>query len=158
LIEVKVTNDMFVKAREKAIEVGRLNNSILNGGGNLAGFIGEQIVLQVLGGDWMNTYEYDLVINGKKIDVKTKQTSVVPLPHYECSITEYNAKQNCDYYAFTRVKKDFSVGWYLGVMKKADYFYEAKYLKKGEVDPSNNYTVRATCYNLAIDKLKERLE
>lgn len=158
MIEVNVTNDMFVKAREKAIEVGRLNNSILNGGGNLAGFIGEQIVLFVLGGDWLNTYEYDLVINGKKVDVKTKQTSVVPLPHYECSITEYNAKQDCDYYAFTRVKKDFSVGWYLGVMKKADYFYEAKYLKKGEVDPSNNYTVRATCYNLAIDKLKERLE
>jgi|TARA_R100000315_G_C5156768_1_gene90049 hypothetical protein len=158
LIEVNVTNDMFVKAREKAIEVGRLNNSILNGGGNLAGFIGEQIVLQVLGGDWLNTYEYDLIIDGHKVDVKTKQTSVVPLPHYECSITEYNAKQDCDYYAFTRVKKDFSVGWYLGAMKKADYFYEAKYLKKGEVDPSNNYTVRATCYNLAIDKLKERLE
>ena len=149
---------MLIKAREKAIEVGRLNNSILNGGGNLAGFIGEQIVLFVLGGDWLNTYEYDLVINGKKVDVKTKQTSVVPLPHYECSITEYNAKQDCDYYAFTRVKKDFSVGWYLGAMKKTDYFYEAKYLKKGEVDPSNNYTVRATCYNLAIDKLKERLE
>ncbi len=158
MIEVNVTNDMFVKAREKAIEVGRLNNSILNGGGNLAGFIGEQIVLQVLGGDWLNTYEYDLIIDGHKVDVKTKQTSVVPLPHYECSITEYNAKQDCDYYAFTRVKKDFSVGWYLGAMKKADYFYEAKYLKKGEVDPSNNYTVRATCYNLAIDKLKERLE
>jgi len=158
LIEIKVTDDMFVKAREKAIEVGRLNNSILNGGGNLAGFIGEQIVLQVLGGDWLNTYEYDLIIDGHKVDVKTKQTSVVPLPHYECSITEYNAKQDCDYYAFTRVKKDFSVGWYLGAMKKADYFYEAKYLKKGEVDPSNNYTVRATCYNLAIDKLKERLE
>ena len=158
MIEVNVTNDMFVKAREKAIEVGRLNNSILNGGGNLAGFIGEQIVLQVLGGDWLNTYEYDLIIDGHKVDVKTKQTSVVPLPHYECSITEYNAKQDCDYYAFTRVKKDFSVGWYLGAMKKADYFYEAKYLKKGEVDPSNNYTVRATCYNLAIDKLKERVE
>ena len=158
MIEVNVTNDMFVKAREKAIEVGRLNNSILNGGGNLAGFIGEQIVLQVLGGDWLNTYEYDLIIDGHKVDVKTKQTSVVPLPHYECSITEYNAKQDCDYYAFTRVKKDFSVGWYLGAMKKADYFYEAKYLKKGEVDPSNNYTVRATCYNLAIDKLKEKLE
>lgn len=158
MIEVNVTNDMFVKAREKAIEVGRLNNSILNGGGNLAGFIGEQIVLQVLGGDWLNTYEYDLIIDGHKVDVKTKQTSVVPLPHYECSITEYNAKQDCDYYAFTRVKKDFSVGWYLGAMKKADYFYKAKYLKKGEVDPSNNYTVRATCYNLAIDQLKERLE
>ena len=36
---------MFLTAREKAVEVGKLNNSILNGGGNLAGFTGEQIVL-----------------------------------------------------------------------------------------------------------------
>jgi len=158
LIEVTVSEDMFLKAREKAVEVGRLTNSILNGGGNLAGFIGEQIVLFVLGGEWDNTYNYDLLINGYKVDVKTKQTSVTPLPHYECSITEYNAKQECDYYAFTRVKKDFSVGWYLGVMKKQDYFDKATYLKKGEVDPSNNYTVRATCFNLPIDKLQERLE
>jgi hypothetical protein len=43
-------------------------------------------------------------------------------------------------------------------MKKNEYFQQAKYLKKGEVDPSNNYTVRATCYNLTIDKLKEKLE
>ena len=42
--------------------------------------------------------------------------------------------------------------------EKNEYFLQAKYLKKGEVDPSNNYTVRATCYNLTIDKLKERLE
>tara|TARA_A100001391_G_scaffold204133_1_gene198638 strand:+ start:2043 stop:2519 length:477 start_codon:yes stop_codon:yes gene_type:complete len=158
LIEVKVTEQMFLTAREKAVEVGKLNNSILNGGGNLAGFIGEQIVLSVLGGEWINTYQYDLIINGYKVDVKTKQTSVKPLPHYECSITEVNSDQECDYYAFTRVKKDFSVGWYLGVMKKNEYFLQAKYLKKGEVDPSNNYTVRATCYNLTIDKLKEKLE
>ena len=44
MIEVKVTNDMFLTAREKSVEVGKLNNSILNGGGNLAGFIGEIIV------------------------------------------------------------------------------------------------------------------
>ena len=77
MIEVKITNDMFLTAREKAVEVGKLNNSILNGGGNLAGFIGEQIVLNVLGGEWINTYEYDLIINGFKVDVKTKQTSEV---------------------------------------------------------------------------------
>ena len=154
MIEIKVTEKMFLTAREKAVEVGKLNNSILNGGGNLAGFIGEQIVLFVLGGEWINTYQYDLIINGYKVDVKTKQTSVKPLPHYECSITEANSSQECDYYAFTRVKKDFSVGWYLGVMRKQDYFLNATFLKKGEVDPSNNYVVRASCYNLPISKLK----
>tara|TARA_Y100000114_G_C11609540_1_gene254414 strand:- start:181 stop:657 length:477 start_codon:yes stop_codon:yes gene_type:complete len=157
MIEVKVTNDMFLTAREKAVEVGKLNNSILNGGGNLAGFIGEQVVLNVLGGEWVNTYQYDLIINGFKVDVKTKQTSVKPLPHYECSIAEVNSTQECDYYAFTRVKKDFSISWYLGVMPKNQYFQKAKFLKKGDVDPANNYTVRASCYNLAIEDLEERI-
>ena len=101
---MNVSEDMFLKAREKAVEVGRLTNSILNGGGNLAGFIGEQIVLFVLGGEWVNTFQYDLIVKGSKVDVKTKQTTVKPLPHYECSITEYNTNQDCDYYAFTREK------------------------------------------------------
>ena len=72
--EVKVTRDMLVKARDKAVEMGRLHNSILNGGGNLAGFIGELIVLKVLGGEWSNTYDYDILLGKIKIDAKTKQT------------------------------------------------------------------------------------
>ena len=79
------------------------------------------------------------------------------MPHYECSIAEVNSTQECDYYAFTRVKKDFSISWYLGVMPKNQYFQKAKFLKKGDVDPTNNYTVRASCYNLAIEDLEERI-
>ena len=30
-------------------------------------------------------------------------------------------------------------------------------LAKGDVDPTNNYTVRASCYNLAIEDLEERI-
>ena len=155
--EVKVSRDMLVKARDKAVEMGRLHNSILNGGGNLAGFIGELIVLKVLGGEWSNTYDYDILLGKIKIDAKTKQTSVKPLPHYECSIAKFNTKQDCDYYAFTRVKKDFSVGWYLGVIDKHTYFDRAKYLQKGEIDPSNNFKVRTNCYNLAISELGESI-
>ena len=163
--EISITDDMLIKAREKAVEMGRLNNSILNGGGNLAGFIGEQIVLGLSGGKWTNTYDYDISIPfppdpddpdsgfNLRVDVKTKQTSVKPLPHYECSIAEIGMNQKCDYYAFTRVKKDFSVGWYLGAMEKEEYFKKAKFLKKGDVDPSNNFKVRTSCYNLPISEL-----
>ena len=159
MIEVVVTNDMLIAAREKAVEMGKIHNSILKGGGNVAGFIGEQIALSVLGGEWSNTYDYDMVSpDGKKIDVKTKQTSVEPLPHYDCSIAKFNTKQDCDAYVFVRVKIDFSVGWYLGTLGKQEYFDNARYLKKGEVDPSNNFTVRANCYNVAISELKERLD
>jgi hypothetical protein len=123
----------------------------------MSGFIGEQIALQILDGKWDNTFDYDLVVNDKKVDVKTKQTSVKPLPHYECSIAKLNTKQKCDAYAFVRILNDFSKGWYLGVLTKEDYYDKATFLRKGDVDPSNNYTVKADCYNVRIDELAKQL-
>ena len=137
--------------------MGKLHNSILRGKGNMSGFIGEQIAFQILDGKWDNTFDYDLVVNDKKVDVKTKQTSVKPLPHYECSIAKLNTKQKCDAYAFVRILNDFSKGWYLGVLTKEDYYDKATFLRKGDVDPSNNYTVKADCYNVRIDELAKQL-
>ena len=155
MIEVVVTGDMLVEARDKAAEMGRLRNSIINGAGNIAGFIGEAIAQQVMGGVLANTYEYDLILcNGKTVDVKTKQTSVKPLETYECSIAGLNATQECDYYAFVRVKNDFSVGWFLGVYEKQQYMLDSVFLKKGTIDPDNGYVVRSDCYNLKINQLK----
>ena len=155
MIEIVVTGDMLVTARDKAAEMGKLRNSITNGAGNIAGFIGEAIAQQVMGGVLANTYEYDLILcNGKTVDVKTKQTSVKPLETYECSIAGLNATQECDYYAFVRVKNDFSVGWFLGVYKKQQYMIDSVFLKKGTIDPDNGYVVRSDCYNLKINQLK----
>ena len=152
--EVKVTVDMIENARLKSTEMGKLRNSILKGGGNLVGFIGEQIALECLGGEWHNTYSYDIILpDGKKVDVKTKQTSVKPLPEYDCSIAKFNTKKECDMYAFVRVKKDLTIGWYLGSIDKKEYFKKAIFMKKGYVDPSNNFTVRADCYNMKIKEL-----
>ena len=152
--KVEISLDMFEKARIKAGEMGKLQNSILKGKGNIAGFIGEQIALECVGGTWDNTYSHDIILsNGKKVDVKTKQTSVEPLPHYDCSVANFNTKQECDTYAFVRVKNDFTVGWYLGSMDKKEYFEKATFMQKGEIDPSNNYMVRADCYNLKIKQL-----
>ena len=156
MIEVAISATMLVEARDKAAEMGRLRNSIINGAGNIAGFIGEAIAQQVLGGELSNTYDYDLVLpSGKTVDVKTKQTSVKPLETYECSIAALNTTQECDYYAFVRVKNDFTVGWYLGVYDKKQYMQDAVFMKKGTVDSSNGYTVKSDCYNLKISELKE---
>ena len=155
MIEVVITGEMLVTARDKAAEMGKLRNSIINGAGNIAGFIGEAIAQQVMGGMLTNTYEYDLILdNGKTVDVKTKQTSVKPLDTYECSIAGLNTTQECDYYAFVRVKNDFSVGWFLGVYDKKQYMLDSILMKKGTIDTSNGYTVKSDCYNLKIHKLK----
>lgn len=154
MIEVGITLQMIDAARTKAAEMGALNNSILRGQGNIAGFIGEQVALHVMGGKWDNTYNYDIVLDdGTKVDVKTKQTSVEPKMNYECSIHAGSRKQDCDLYAFVRVKKDLTTAWFLGVKNRGEYFREASYLKKGDKDPSNNFTVRSDCYNLPISQL-----
>ena len=155
MIEVVVTGEMLVTARDKAAEMGRLRNSITSGAGNIAGFIGEAIAQQVIGGVLANTYDYDLILcNGKTVDVKTKLTSVKPLDSYDCSIAGLNTKQQCDYYAFVRVKNDLSVGWYLGIYTKEQYMLDSVFMKRGNIDPSNGYVVKSDCYNLKINQLK----
>ena len=153
--EKSISTDMINKAREKSLKMGQLNKSITKGDGNLSGFLGEELVKLLLRAEEKNTYNYDLVLPNKKtIDVKTKRTTVKPKEFYECSIAAYNVKQQCDYYVFCRILSNLSKGWVLGYMAKADYFDRATLLRKGEVDSSNNFTVKADCYNLPIKKLK----
>ena len=129
MMEIVITNNMRNKAHKKAKEMGVLYKSITRGKGNVFGFLGEEI------------------------DVKTKKTSVAPKLNYECSVADLTKKQECDYFAFVRVLDDQSKGWFLGVKDRDKYYEEATYLTKGQHDPSNNFTVRANCYNLPISSL-----
>ena len=158
MIEVVVTPDMLLRSVERAKDMGHLNNSITRGQGNIAGFIGEEVAAAVLGASVQNTYDYDLIMDeGTTIDVKTKRTSVAPKEHYECSVAALNTKQRCDYYAFVRVHNDMHTAWFLGVYPKSEYMRDASFLKKGDIDPSNNYTVKSDCYNMAISSLREAI-
>ena len=155
MIEVPVSDAILLQSRDLAEEMGRIRNSFTNGQGNVAGFIGELIVLELLKGKRVSTKDYDIILeDGTTLDVKTKRTSVKPLPHYDCSVAELSLHQNCDAYAFCRVKNDYTVCWMLGMVMHDTYFCKARYLKKGDVDPSNNYTVKSSCYNLSIEELE----
>lgn len=162
MIEVEITDDMINRARKKAKEMGRLNNSITAGMGNLVGFIGEEVAAHVFRRHGKavveeNTYDYDLIVDGDKVDVKSKSTSVAPLPHYSNSVANFNTKQECDYYAFVRIKKDLTTAWWCGVYSKRQFFKDAVFMKKGQLDADNKYVVKADCYNLPISQLKEML-
>ena len=156
MIEVEITDEMLLEARDSAKELGKLKNSIEKGAGNLAGFLGEIIVRETLGYKSDSTYDYDLVDpKGLKIDVKTKRTTVTPKPDYDCSVAAFNTKQKGDKYIFVRVLGDLSKGWILGEMNKEEYFESARYMRKGKIDPANGFRVKANCYNVAIQDLKE---
>ena len=154
--EIDVTSGQLISARQKAIDQGRLANSIKNGEGNLAGFIGEIVVADELNAKQDNTYDYDLLLKDKtRIDVKTKRCNSAPLDTYDCSIAAHGTKQKCDAYVFVRVLNDFSKAWILGKLGKEEYFDKATFFKKGMVDPDNGFRFRADCYNVKIADLIE---
>lgn len=163
MIEVEITDDMINRSRRKAKEMGRLQNSITMGTGNLVGFIGEEIAVHVLKKlnqrhvIHLNTYDYDILVDDIRVDVKTKSTSVAPLPHYSSSVASFNTIQKCDVYAFVRVKKDLTTAWWCGVIEKDLFFKEAVFMKKGQMDADNKYVVKADCYNLPISQLREMI-
>lgn len=150
---------MLALAEKKAKEMGVLKNSIEEGEGNIAGFVGELIASQVLESEVSNTYDYDIVTyDNVTVDVKTKRCTSAPKPHYECSVSDYNPSQLCDYYCFVRVLEDYSCGWFLGVYKQDEYIRDSKKMYAGQIDPSNNFVVKSDCYNMPINKLRDQWE
>jgi hypothetical protein len=152
---VQIDNDMLARAKHMASELGKLRHSITSGDGNLAGFVGEIAVASLTGAKHANTYDYDLTLGPTRIDVKTKRTSLAPKPHYACSVADFNTKQDCDWYAFVRVSYDNRTAWVLGYLPKLEFYSRAKFCRAGEVDPSNNFTFKADCYNIPIASLSE---
>ena len=112
---------MIQVAQRKADKIGLLRNSISSGKGNLVGTLGEIIVSAYLNIDIHKkqefSYNYDILFNGKKIEVKSKTCNSIPLPEYEWSIAEYNTIQECEeILTFDKLKRVD-----LGKGDKADY-------------------------------------
>jgi hypothetical protein len=158
MIEIKITDEMKKRAWSKARSMGEINNSITKGGGNIAGFLGEEIANKIIKGDINNTYDYDIIKNGVTYDVKTKRCTSEPKEYYECSVAAFNTRQKCDHYVFVRVenvKGKWGRAWILGSYEHDQYFKDARFLKKGQIDGNNNFKVKADCYNIAIKNLKD---
>tara|TARA_R100000005_G_C4984987_1_gene193560 strand:+ start:432 stop:926 length:495 start_codon:yes stop_codon:yes gene_type:complete len=161
MLYVKITEQMLEKATRKAVSMGKIRNSITHGQGNISGFLGEEIVNHFLNGKQQNTYDYDIVKGDVKIDVKTKRCTSKPKSYYDCSIAKTSLHQKCDKYVFVRIEwhkerpDEWKNAWILGELSKKDYFKKSRELTKGQVDPSNNFTVKADCYNVAIKDLDE---
>lgn len=157
MIEVEITESMKRKAWRKAREMGKLKNSITKGAGNIAAFLGEEVANFVINGSINNTYDYDIVdANGITYDVKTKRCTSAPKPEYECSVANFNTKQNCDRYVFVRIENingKWGRAWVLGYLPKEEYYQKAKKLIKGQRDGSNFFKVKSDCYNIAISEL-----
>jgi len=158
----KLSEQLISRAQERADKLPLLNNSIRKGEGALVAYIGEEVAKHVLGGEIKDTYDYDLVYHNPcsghfTVDVKTKERTVPPQLNYNCTVADFNPNQDCDEYAFISVMKDLSYAWYLGKIKKSEFYQKAKFYKKGDYDPESSYNrkfyFRADCYNVQAREL-----
>jgi hypothetical protein len=156
MVEINITKDQLDRATDR-YEFGSLNGSITKGRSNIYGAIGEIVAIDYLrsiGKDVndSSTYDYDFSIGDKTIDVKTKRTTVKPKPHYLCSVSNFNTTQECDFYIFVRVKESKDKAYILGFMDKEEFYENAEFKKKGEIDVDGWY-FKDDCYNLPIKDL-----
>ena len=154
----KIQTDTLLRIKDRAKTLPLLNNSIRKGKGAVVAYIGEELVKKILGGEIRDTYDYDIVYGDNiKVDVKTKERTVAPKEHYNCTVADFNTKQNCDEYAFVSVLGDHSAAWYLGKISKEDFYKEATFYKEGELDPDSppgrDFYFKADCYNIPISEL-----
>ena len=159
MIEVEVTGAQVERAKE-LYNFGILKNSIMKGKSNKYGAIGEILVYDYFAPsypiDFTSTFNYDMIINGFTVDVKTKRTTVTPKPYYYCSVSNDSTHQQCDMLFFVRVMENLSKAWLLGSIDRLDFYQQATFKRKGELD-SNGWKFKADCYNLEIDKLNHTL-
>ena len=156
MIKVKILKREITEAKRLAADLGALNNSITRGSGNLVGFIGELVTARIITAFRAPTRDYDIIKDTFTIDVKTKSTTVPPLPHYLCSVAAFNIHQQTDYYLFCRVDLENKLCYVLGKKRKDLYFKQATFCKAGEIDPDSdrNWCFKADCYNLPISALR----
>lgn len=153
-------------AETRAGALGECRNSIRSGQGNIVGYIGELLFAELFGGETLErevvgdlVFDCDILhpVLGK-VEVKSKETTVdwVDL-NYEASITDYNPNQRYDHVAFFRVNLKRDLAWFCGYLSREEYFDKARFIQKGDYDPTNDWTARCDCYNVYYRDMKRDL-
>jgi len=143
MTKLEITPGQIERAKN-LFSFNKLKNSIKEGEGNLLGAIGEIVAfdyyeqqdkLVIHSGD----FNFDLLIDGSKIEVKTMEVNATPKEYHECNVSLYNAEQKCDYYLFLNVDSNHSTAFIKGYVSK-ERFKKIRQLKKqGEKNGSFEY-------------------
>lgn len=164
MLEIKIQPEWLAYARSKVTNKAFNKTTIVDsGGGQLVGLLGEIVFAQ-----WFkslsktkiehvgfNNYDYDFLIDNKRIDIKTKNCTSVPQPWYTVHIARSQEKQECDVYVFVRVK-DYEVAYLLGWITKQEFWEgdKGRDVEKGEKE-SNGFTEKADARKMDIKDLED---
>ena len=167
--EVELTEDCLKRAAKYAEEI-RFAKSIRGDGGTESrkpvGAIGETVLIDYLKGkevevidnrEGKDATKYDLLVNGKKVEVKTKDRTVAPKSYYECSVPLYNhTHQIPDWFYFISLYREgskYKKAYILGGITYKELEDEGVVMMDGDVDTRNGWACNESCINITINKL-----
>lgn len=148
MIEIPYTPDQWERAKH-LYDFHNIKNSITQGKSQTWGALGEVIIMDRYDTKYEGVADYDCIINGHRVDVKTKKTTVKPRPDYNCSIVGTSVHQKCDFYFFLRINTKLPVAYLMGYMARKDFLTKASFNLKGEAEtPFFDFT--EDCFNLPM--------
>ena len=162
-----ISKEILWLAEKRIEDVPILKNSIRGKEANFIGSIGEVLFESFIQEQGLplekeegeqEKYNHDFVIDGKfKVDVKTKDRSVVPKPYYDCSVFQETLDhQKPDFFYFISLLKKggvFTEGYLLGATSLPNLHEEGEEWKEGEIDARNGKLIRHSCVSIEIKNL-----
>ena len=158
MIEVLVSDEIIDYAIEmtRRYKDTKWENSIASGEGTFSGFIGKKLVSQYLKTDLHINPSFDMICRSHRVKVKSKRTTVTPSKNYAVDVEATCAHQSCDWYVFVRVIERPPIkAWILGYFPRLEFLTTAKYYRKGDVVNSNQFIIKANCYEMVISDLRD---
>ena len=125
----------------------------------LAGYLGEEIVADYLGVEVADEYDYDLVVAGQRIDVKTIGARRKPTRTYSATVNSWKDggkhRQAADFYIFAQIHMVLGKCWIMGHIACEEFFRKATLVEKGkELCPGVPRAI-ASCHILPVYELIE---
>jgi len=165
MIKMQLTKDMISRAKIRDAEMPNLKNSIREQKGRLDGFIAEEALafhtksklVSAVGSD---KYDFDLVIQGIKVEVKTQSNAYIPKRDYFSTVSDFSSGQKPEKYAFVTIVHDNKeltnpVAAYLkGFMDYSEFKEKSEFIPKGSVTGHNNFVSKADQWNIINYQLK----
>jgi hypothetical protein len=134
--------------------------------GNEVGALGELVAIDYLTSlgipvEDTSSVDCDLTTPYGTIDVKTKERTVRPQPHYDCTVPEYvRDHQHPDWYLFVSLVgtpglgvSRFSEAWVLGTISALQFDRTAVRWEPGRKD-ANGWGATVTCWNVKVASLR----
>jgi hypothetical protein len=171
MIEVELT-PYLEAAQTRSEQVGELDRSMRGLSANQVGALGELIGVDYLRACGLEVEEvystsFDVKVNlegnWKTLEFKTKERTVVPQPHYDCTVPAYNhLHQRPDFFLFISLLSSgkseqitrFQTGYILGSISLEKFDKLATAWNPTQTDESNGWTPTIECYNVPISNLE----